>query len=382
MARVTAGQEYDTLAECNYCFPNEVLADIESAITTYTDLNLHVDFYSYPNNEKKKLVYLGGTIPVVYEGNTYNIPVRIWIHETHPQSPPKCCVWPSVFMVINTKSSFVDASGHVHLHCLNNWKIGWSSLSIVLEEMRAAFQRETPLFTAYPVKSVTLSTPALAPLTGSADGHASSSVGHTQTVQLHHQTQVSHTGAPLHLYCSLIATVTLPKSSKSSQSLATSDSVGVVRRSYTQELLDMGIMFEDPAVRTHHPTNPFLQSASVPNVAPSNLEDVDNLFKSLQLEKVVNIYQLGTKDGDIPEAWRRPGPAEQLHDAAGLLDDHHTVVVEHLPRGVSPSRMKNKLTIYFQRKHNSGGEVVDVTYPATLPDQAYITFRDPRGTHV
>ncbi|XP_062375839.1 uncharacterized protein si:dkey-181m9.8 isoform X2 [Sardina pilchardus] len=378
MARVTAGQEYDTLAECNYCFPNEVLADIQSAMTTYTDLNLHVDFYSYPNNEKKKLVYLGGTIPVVYEGNTYNIPVRIWVHETHPQSPPKCCVWPSVFMVINTKSSFVDASGHVHLHCLNNWKIGWSSLSIVLEEMRAAFQRETPLFTAYPVKSATVSTPALPPLSGSADGHASSYDSRPYSSSA---ASPPNPGEPHRRSSASVLqpnSNTLPKSSKSSQSLAISDPVGVVRRSYTQELLDMGIMFEDPAVRMHHPTNPFLQSASVPNVAPSNLEDVDNLFKSLQLEKVVNIYQLGTKDSDEAEAWQRPGPAELPHDAAGLLDEHRTVVVERLPRGVSPNRMRNKLTIYFQRKHNGGGEVVDVTYPTTLPDQAYVTFRDPR----
>lgn len=82
---------------------------------------------------------------------------------------------------------------------------------------------------------------------------------------------------------------------------------------------------------------------------------------------------------DVPEAWRRPGLAEHPHEAAGLLDANHTVVVEHLPRGISPSRMKNKLTIYFQSKHNDGGEVVDVTYPTTHSDQAYITFRDPRG---
>lgn len=63
-------------------------------------------------------------------GNLYNIPIRIWIHETHPHSPPKCCVWPSAFMVINTKSSFVDAGGHIHLHCLNNWKIVSSRISI------------------------------------------------------------------------------------------------------------------------------------------------------------------------------------------------------------------------------------------------------------
>lgn len=82
---------------------------------------------------------------------------------------------------------------------------------------------------------------------------------------------------------------------------------------------------------------------------------------------------------EVPEAWTRPGPAEQPHEAAGLLDANHTVVVEHLPRNVSPNRMKNKLTIYFQRKYNGGGEVIDVTYPTTHPDQAYITFRDPRG---
>lgn len=41
--------------------------------------------------------------------------------------------------------------------------------------------------------------------------------------------------------------------------------------------------------------------------------------------------------------------------------------------------MKNKLTIYFQRKQNGGGEVVAVTYPSTQPDQAVITFRSYRG---
>ncbi|XP_031419004.1 uncharacterized protein si:dkey-181m9.8 isoform X2 [Clupea harengus] len=378
MARVTAGQEYDTLAECNYCSPNEVLADVRSATATYTDLNLHVDFYCYPNNEKKKLVYLGGTIPVVYEGNVYNIPIRIWIHETHPKSPPKCSVCPSVFMVINAKSSFVDASGHVHLHCLNNWKIGWSSLSIVLEEMRAAFQRETPLFTAFPVGSVTLSTPPLPPLPGSADANASPYDSWPYSDSMSSQQNTSDLNRMSSSCAVQPDSNTLPKSSKSSQSLATREPVSVVRRSYTQELLDMGITFEEPVVRTHHPTNPFLSSASVPNITPSNVEDVDNLFKSLQLEKVVNIYQLGTKDTDINEAWERPGFGEQPHEVAGLLDDTHTVVIDHLPRGVSPSRMKNKLTIYFQRKHNGGGEVVDVTYPTAHPDQAYVTFRNRR----
>lgn len=48
--------------------------------------------------------------------------------------------------------------------------------------------------------------------------------------------------------------------------------------------------------------------------------------------------------------------------------------------GVSPTKMKNKLTIYFQRKQNAGGEVLDVKYPAAQPDQAWVLFRNQRGT--
>lgn len=124
-----------------------------------------------------------------HEGNKYNIPVCVWIHETHPKNPPRCFVCPSPTMVINAKSSNVDASGCVLLHCLSNWKIvrqfhsqntffaflwimlvltciwmtlvsqGWSNLSIVLEEMIAAFQREPPLFVTYPIRASSLVEP-------------------------------------------------------------------------------------------------------------------------------------------------------------------------------------------------------------------------------
>lgn len=45
----------------------------------------------------------------------------IWLHETHPQSRPRCSVRPSVSMVINPACSCVDATGLVHLDGLRNW---------------------------------------------------------------------------------------------------------------------------------------------------------------------------------------------------------------------------------------------------------------------
>uniref|UniRef100_A0A3Q3XF07 Uncharacterized protein n=1 Tax=Mola mola TaxID=94237 RepID=A0A3Q3XF07_MOLML len=74
----------------------------------------------FPNKEKKKLVYLAGTVPVHYE-SVYNIPVCIWLHETHPVSRPRCYVRPSLSMMINPCCSCVDATGIISLDGLKNW---------------------------------------------------------------------------------------------------------------------------------------------------------------------------------------------------------------------------------------------------------------------
>ncbi|KAL7842847.1 hypothetical protein SRHO_G00245360 [Serrasalmus rhombeus] len=370
MSRVTPDLEYKTLAECNYCFPAEVLADVREVTSAFPDLQLHVDYYYYPNNDKKKLVHLRGTVPIVYEGNKYNIPVCIWIHETHPQNPPRCYVCPAPSMVINSRSSSVDAKGHVLLHCLSNWKTGWSNLSIVLEEMVSAFQRETPLFATYPVRTAKLPPGAEHPPVEWQDrpnpSSAQGSWPNTSTNSV--QRKSSH-----------------PEMSSSSMSQSTSNTLpksaegagegSGVKRSYTQELLDFGITFGTSDVQDNPPTNPFITSATAPNTNVSNPDDINNLFKSLQLERVVNIYQLDHKDKDIPRAWRC---GDSRFAQPGLLDNRHRVLVSRLPTGVSPNRMKNKLTIYFQRKQNGGGEVVGVTYPFAQPDQAVITFRHYR----
>ncbi|XP_030630408.1 uncharacterized protein LOC115812065 [Chanos chanos] len=374
MSRVAVDLEHGTLVECKYRYPDAVLDDIRKVTGVYPDLHLYVDFYYYRNNDRKKLVNLGGTIAVCYEGHTYNIPVCLWIHETHPHSPPRCYVRPSASMIINTKSSCVDASGQVLLHCLTNWKIGWSNLLIVLEEMRAAFQRETPLFATLPTRS---RTPALQqhPHVGTQGETSYGSWPHPSNVHQKFNTKPRMSSTSL----THPASNTLPKSSKVSQPHDSSGEVSGVRRSYTQELLDLGITFEGPAVQTNHPTNPFITNASAPNTSPSDQDDLDNLFKSLQLEKVVNMYQLGNKDKDMSYTWRQKQAfGEDPCIPSGLVDDRHRLVVNHLPQGVCPKRMKNKLTIYFQRRQNEGGEILDVKYPAAQPDQACITFRDPR----
>lgn len=87
-----------------------------------------------------------------------------------------------------------------------------------------------------------------------------------------------------------------------------------------------------------------------------------------------------TSHKDVPHAgvqWQDCARDPMTHQ--DLVDNHHRLVVSRLPVGVSPSKMRNKLTIYFQRKQNYGGEVLDVKYPAAQPDQAWVLFRERRG---
>ncbi|XP_029970898.1 E3 ubiquitin-protein ligase RNF31 [Salarias fasciatus] len=153
MPTVGAEAELRTLNECHYSYPLETQSDLDKVRSLFPDLRLHVDFYCFPNKEKKRLVYLAGTVQVPYEGSQYNIPVCIWLHETHPVSRPRCYVCPSVSMVINPACPCVDAVGNIRLDGLSNWTHGVSNLSKLVSEMRQAFQRDTPLYSQRPLQT-------------------------------------------------------------------------------------------------------------------------------------------------------------------------------------------------------------------------------------
>ncbi|XP_029109576.1 uncharacterized protein LOC108937533 isoform X1 [Scleropages formosus] len=386
MWRVDPDREHEALAACGYSFPAEAAADVRIATATYRDLHLYIDFYCYANMEKKKLVNLSGTIPVAYEGLMYNIPVCIWLHETHPQNPPKCLVRPSVSMVINTNSSFVDAAGLVFLRCLRNWVPGRCNLSVVIEEMRAAFQRETPLFTVTPFSPAAASAaphPECPPQTGSGaaqqflDPHRQycPDAGPAYPASASPQRRAVPSPGPAPL--SPAKTGPANTDGRQDGQPGTAGPSGT-RKSYTEELLDLGITFGEERGHSPSPLNPFLQDTPAANTSPSNLEDVNNLFKSLQLDNVANMYQLNPGNRGGPGPSPRPEKKGPVPEGQGLVDDRHEIEVNRLPLGLPPHRMRNKLTIYFQRLQNGGGEVLDVTYPAGRPDQACVMFCDHR----
>ncbi|CAL8313607.1 uncharacterized protein si:dkey-181m9.8 isoform X1 [Gadus morhua] len=266
----------EKLTECQYSFPDETLLDVRRVRAVYKDLRLHVDYYpGKPEKKGKKLLYLDGTIPVLYKEYQYNTPVCIWLHENHPVSWPRCWVRPSVSMVINSACPFVDAQGLVILPCLSNWTQGVSNLTRLIDEMRMAFQKVTPIYARIlpasrdgdPVPSPGQQGPSVPSVLEHGSGSSSS------PVTTHCPQEVSqsshHTGSQ----------------SEPSRALG-------LRPSYTDELL--GIDFSTP-----QSLNPFLRQPSSPSFPPPSSSssssfspsqptppaDVVNLlFRRLQLD--------------------------------------------------------------------------------------------------
>ena len=53
-------------------------------------------------------------------GNTYNIPIRLWILDSHPFAPPICFLKPTANMGISV-GKHVDTQGRIYLPYLQNW---------------------------------------------------------------------------------------------------------------------------------------------------------------------------------------------------------------------------------------------------------------------
>lgn len=84
-------------------------------------LKLRLNFIlAFNDGTPMELVNLSGTIPVRFKGSIYNIPICIWLIDTHPKNAPICYVKPTSDMSIKV-SMFVDQNGKIYLPYLHDW---------------------------------------------------------------------------------------------------------------------------------------------------------------------------------------------------------------------------------------------------------------------
>ncbi|KAJ8977048.1 hypothetical protein NQ317_000720 [Molorchus minor] len=129
----------------NYHNPDAVFREIMSVTNQYRGLHPQQDIYTFNDGTPMELVNLSGTIPVRYRGSVYNIPICIWLIDTHPKNAPICYVQPTPDMSIKV-SMFVDQNGKVYLPYLHDWMPSSSDLLGLIQVMIVTFGEQPPVF--------------------------------------------------------------------------------------------------------------------------------------------------------------------------------------------------------------------------------------------
>ncbi|XP_072016555.1 tumor susceptibility gene 101 protein-like isoform X2 [Amphiura filiformis] len=144
---MAAGQ-WDSYVKSNlskYRHKDKTQKDVLLVFKSFRDLRPKMDTYTFNDGSRRELLCIEGTIPVYYKGNTYNIPVCIWLMDTHPDNPPLCFVKPTPDMLIKP-SKYVDANGRIYLPYLHDWKYPASDLIGLIQVMSAVFGENSPVF--------------------------------------------------------------------------------------------------------------------------------------------------------------------------------------------------------------------------------------------
>ncbi|XP_040895166.1 tumor susceptibility gene 101 protein [Toxotes jaculatrix] len=115
-----------------------VAHEIHVALAYFKNLMPTMDKYVYNDGTTKDLMSLTGTIPVIFNDQTYNIPICLWIEESYPQTAPICYVRPTREMMI-IRGNYISSSGEVELPYLEEWKKGECDLMSLLQVMAAMF---------------------------------------------------------------------------------------------------------------------------------------------------------------------------------------------------------------------------------------------------
>jgi len=119
--------------------------DLVNTLRVYKCLAPSAETYVFETGEVQQLLNLGGTIPIKYNEENYNIPVKIWVLRDYPETPPFCYVIPTKDMELSV-SPYLDHSGLVELPCLTEWNHKTTDLNTFLQIARITFSETPPVF--------------------------------------------------------------------------------------------------------------------------------------------------------------------------------------------------------------------------------------------
>ncbi|XP_031376536.1 protein ELC-like [Punica granatum] len=114
--------------------------------TTFPSLNPQTASFTHNDGRSVNLLQADGTVPMLFQGVTYNIPVVIWLMESYPRHAPCVYVNPTRDMIIKRPHAHVNPSGLVSIPYLQNWVYPSSNLVDLVRHLSQAFARDPPLY--------------------------------------------------------------------------------------------------------------------------------------------------------------------------------------------------------------------------------------------
>ncbi|PRQ38058.1 putative ubiquitin-conjugating enzyme/RWD, steadiness box (SB) domain-containing protein [Rosa chinensis] len=117
-------------------------------ISSYPSLEPKTATFTHNNGRTVNLLQVDGTVPMTYQGVTYNIPVVFWLIDSYPRSAPCVYVNPTRDMVIKRPHPCVDPSGIVSIPYLQDWVFPSSNLLDLTRQLSDYFGRDPPLYSS------------------------------------------------------------------------------------------------------------------------------------------------------------------------------------------------------------------------------------------
>ncbi|OXB74139.1 UNVERIFIED_CONTAM: hypothetical protein H355_004476 [Colinus virginianus] len=114
-----------------YKFRDLTVEEVTAVSRAHPNFSFSMNTYTFKDGSQKDLLNFSGTVPVKY-GNSYNIPIRLWILDSHPFAPPICFLKPTANMGISV-GKHVDAHGRIYLPYLQNWSHGVADKIVLLD---------------------------------------------------------------------------------------------------------------------------------------------------------------------------------------------------------------------------------------------------------
>ncbi|XP_076936185.1 protein ELC-like isoform X2 [Bidens hawaiensis] len=113
---------------------------------SYPSLHPQTNTFTHNDGRTLNLLQSDGTVPILFQNVTYNIPVVIWLMESYPRHPPLVFVNPTRDMVIKRNHPFVNPSGLVSIPYLQNWVYPSSNLVDLCRNLSHYFGLDPPLY--------------------------------------------------------------------------------------------------------------------------------------------------------------------------------------------------------------------------------------------